>query len=481
MTAFWRLHLPRAAAAGRPRHRRRRHRLRPHRPRPRRRGLRGVDRAQARAGRRRHPVRHPLHRRRRRPLHQGRAGVRGPRGDHRQGRQGQGQPGRDRRADRLRQPHRARAAEAPVPALLALQEAGDLPQHAAVVHRHGPGDPGDRARPRRRHPARARGDGDRPDALRAARRPQPSARDDRAPARLGRLAPARLGRAHHRFRPCPDGRDPARRCRRHRHRRRLRGGGRRRLVRGRRQGTLPRRPLQRGRMGDGDGHPRRVVRFRLHPRLLPRQAARPEVAGGRLSGRLRPAPRVVPLLAPGVLRHPRPRAVRDRHHPRLHHGRGRAQDVQVAGQHHRPAGHHQAVRGRHPAALGGLPGLRRRSAHRRGDHEGRRRLLPQAAQLHPLDAGNARLRGRRRGGPFRCAGAGAADAAPPRSARRRGEGRLPQLRLRPRRPHADDVRQRRAVGLLLRHPQGRALLRRALLRPPPRGAGGGAPSCSMRW
>ena len=32
---------------------------------------------------------------------------------------------------------RARPPQAPVSALLALQEAGDLPQHAAVVHRHG--------------------------------------------------------------------------------------------------------------------------------------------------------------------------------------------------------------------------------------------------------------------------------------------------------------------------------------------------------
>ena len=32
---------------------------------------------------------------------------------------------------------RARAAQAPVSAFLALEEAGHLPQHAAVVHRHG--------------------------------------------------------------------------------------------------------------------------------------------------------------------------------------------------------------------------------------------------------------------------------------------------------------------------------------------------------
>ena len=40
---------------------------------------------------------------------------------------------------RSRQPHRARAAEASVSAFLALEEAGDLPQHAAMVHRDGQG------------------------------------------------------------------------------------------------------------------------------------------------------------------------------------------------------------------------------------------------------------------------------------------------------------------------------------------------------
>ena len=41
-----------------------------------------------------------------------------------------------------RQHHRARPAEASVSALVALEEAGDLPQHAAVVHRHGQADQG---------------------------------------------------------------------------------------------------------------------------------------------------------------------------------------------------------------------------------------------------------------------------------------------------------------------------------------------------
>ena len=54
-------------------------------------------------------------------------------------------------------------ADAQLPAFLALQEAGDLPRHAAVVHR-----------PRRRAPhPRAGARGDRRDALRARRRPQP--------------------------------------------------------------------------------------------------------------------------------------------------------------------------------------------------------------------------------------------------------------------------------------------------------------------
>ncbi len=49
---------------------------------------------------------------------------------------------------------RARAAQAPVSALLALEEAGDLPQHAAVVHRDGQADRGRRRHASRRHAAR---------------------------------------------------------------------------------------------------------------------------------------------------------------------------------------------------------------------------------------------------------------------------------------------------------------------------------------
>ena len=57
-------------------------------------------------------------------------------------------------------------------------------------------------------------------------------------------------------------------------------------------------------------------------------------------------------------------AVQGRHHPRLHHGRGRPQDVEVARQPGVAAGRHQAVGRRHPAPVGRLDRLRRRPAHR---------------------------------------------------------------------------------------------------------------------
>jgi isoleucyl-tRNA synthetase len=95
----------------------------------------------ANAARARHRSRDPLYRRQRRALHQGRAGLRGQAGHRRQGQQGRRQRGGDHGAERRRHADRARAPEAPVPALLALQEACDLPQHAPMVHRHGQGAP----------------------------------------------------------------------------------------------------------------------------------------------------------------------------------------------------------------------------------------------------------------------------------------------------------------------------------------------------
>ena len=59
---------------------------------------------------------------------------------HRQGRKGRCQRGRHQGADRRRHAARARPAQAPVSAFLALEKAGDLPQHAAMVHCDGQAD-----------------------------------------------------------------------------------------------------------------------------------------------------------------------------------------------------------------------------------------------------------------------------------------------------------------------------------------------------
>ena len=66
-----------------------------------------------------------------------RAGLRRQARHQRQGREGRRQRGGDQGAGRRRHADRARAAEASVSAFLALEEAGDLPQHAAMVHRDG--------------------------------------------------------------------------------------------------------------------------------------------------------------------------------------------------------------------------------------------------------------------------------------------------------------------------------------------------------
>ena len=87
-------------------------------------------------------------------------------------------------------------------------------------------------------------------ALCAAARPEPALRHDRAAARLGHLAPARLGRADHRFRAQGNGRgDPERKLQSlegaaETHLRSVQGRGRGRVVRGRRRRAFPGRPCR---------------------------------------------------------------------------------------------------------------------------------------------------------------------------------------------------------------------------------------------
>ena len=128
-----------------------------------------------------------------------------------------------------------------------------------------------------------------------------------------------------------------------------------------------------------------------------------------VSGRQRPAPRLVPFLAAGKLRHPRPRALRRRADPRLHARRERPQDVEIARQHRRAAKGDEGFRRRYPAAVGLRHRLCRRPAHRPGNPQEHHRDLPQAAQLDPLDARHAgAFQAGRRGRACRHARAGAA-------------------------------------------------------------------------
>ena len=210
-----RLRLRRAAAARRFRHHRGRHRLRPHRPRPWRGRLRPRPRPRpAGAG----------DGQRRRHLHRAGAGL------HRPARV----QGARRHLRRLRGGGHARRqgeADAQLPAFLALQEAGDLPRHAAMVHRPRRRAPHPRAGARRRSPRRISC----PDAGRNRIGSMVG-----VAARLVRQPPARLGRADRRLRLEAERRAAARPGDHGAHRRGLRRGGRRRLVQARRRRALPR-------------------------------------------------------------------------------------------------------------------------------------------------------------------------------------------------------------------------------------------------
>ncbi len=154
---------------------RRRHRRRAHGARPRRRRLRGrpeiwiggqVLGGRAESGRRQRRL-SAVDADLRRPVH-----LEGERHDH-------------RAAARARCAARRREDHAQLSALLAPQDAGRVPHHAAVVHRHGTGRPA-RGRaevdPRRRRLVSGMGRGT-------------HRRHGRGPTRLVHLAPAHLGRA----------------------------------------------------------------------------------------------------------------------------------------------------------------------------------------------------------------------------------------------------------------------------------------------
>ena len=184
----------------------------------------------------------------------------------------------------------------------------------------------------------------------AGRWRKPHHRHDRQPARLGGLAPARLGRADRHLRRT---RRPNEILHDEAVNRRIADAfetrRRRRLVRGRRRRSASLARHDAERLRQDRRRPRRLVRFRLDPCL---HAGRPEAFPGprghppqarrrarygHVSRRLGPASRLVPVLAAGKLRHARPRALTTRADAWLRSRREGPENVEVARQRHRAA------------------------------------------------------------------------------------------------------------------------------------------------
>ncbi len=168
-----------------------------------------------------------------------------------------------------------------------------------------------------------------------------------------------------------------------------RAGGHRSLVQARRRRAAGRRGRA---VRQEPRHPGRVVRLRHHPLAraarFPRRPGAPQRSGGRpLSGRFRPAPRLVPFLPADRLRHRRPRAVQGTADPRLHRRRAGPQAVQVARQRGRAAKGDRQHGRRHPAPVGSIDRLLRRDGRFRPDPAAQCRRLPPHPQHRALHAG----------------------------------------------------------------------------------------------
>ena len=233
---------------------------------------------------------------------------------------------------------------------------------------------------------------------------EPDPRHDREPARLVRLAPARLGRADRGVRAQGERRGAAR------------PGGGRADRGGLRAGAAPMpgsRPIRRS----SSARSRDPADYEQVTDILDvwfdsgsthadraRAAARARLAGLALSRGLGPAPRLVPLLAARELRHARPGALRGGPDPRLRGRRAGPQDVEVARQRGLAARSDEDPRRRHPAAVDGQRRLRRGRPDRRGDPGRPGRRLPPAAQHAALSARQPRRlqRGRAAAARRRC-------------------------------------------------------------------------------
>ena len=192
-----------------------------------------------------------------------------------------------RRAQGARRAAARGNAEAQLSALLASQDAGDLPRHRAMVHQHGASGS-----------AQGRAARDRQSEMDAGVGREPHRQHDRRPSRLVYLAPARVGRAacavraSHYRRAASALRRVARRCGRARRERRHRCVGRPRS----------RRPARRRgeELREGQRHPRRVVRLGRVAPVRVEALARSHDARRPVPGRLRSASRLVSQLAADV-------------------------------------------------------------------------------------------------------------------------------------------------------------------------------------
>ena len=225
-----------------------------------------------------------------------RAPVRRPQGAGDRGQEGRqvrpGQPRGDGQADRGRRPAGPRPDGALLSALLALQGPGDLPQHAAVVHPHG------RAAGRRRRTLRETA----LDAIDATAF-HPAAGRNRIRSMVESRPDWLISRQRAWGTPLAMFVDKADRPAAARRR------GRRPHRRGRSQAegadawfTRPDTDFlgepRPGPLREDRGHPRRLVRLRLAPTPSPWRAAHDtQLARRPLSRRLRPAPRLVPVVA----------------------------------------------------------------------------------------------------------------------------------------------------------------------------------------
>ena len=307
-----------------------------------------------------------------------------------------GQPGDRRPAEGIGPPVPRAAVRAQLPALLAVQEAGDLPGDRAVVHRR-----------RSQRPARPDAQGDRRGPLAARTGARRGSRRWSRSAPTGASAASGPG-------ACRSRRSAATTCgtqlltaetvRHFRDLFRARRG--RRLVHPAGRGAAAARrglpAVRRHVVPQGGRHPRRLVRVGLEP---PRRARRAELRPGRLAGvhvpgRLRPAPRLVPVVDPDRRRHARARAPFE---TVLTHGfvvddKGEKMSKSVGNDDLGRQGD-RAVRRRRPAALRRQHGLRRRRPDERARHQGDVRGVPQDPQHVPLPAGQPRgLRAVRPGG-----------------------------------------------------------------------------------